>query len=71
MARHAISHIRRHVSIHTNWRLTGGNIRAEIAIMTRAITDKRLRRVWAILIGSTALAVTVVMVTIAIHDYIH
>jgi hypothetical protein len=35
--------------------------------MTRAI---RLRRMWAILIGMTALAVTVVVVTIMIHDRI-
>ena len=35
-------------SIHTNLRLTEGNIHVEIALRTRAITDKRLRRVWAI-----------------------
>jgi hypothetical protein len=33
--------------------------------MTRAI---RLRRVWAILVGMSAVAVTVVVVTIVIHD---
>ena len=36
-----------------------------------AITDKRLRRVWAILIGLTAVAVTVGLATIVIHDRIH
>jgi hypothetical protein len=38
-----------------------------MAVMTRAI---RLRRVWAILIGMSAVAVTVVGVTIMIHDRI-
>jgi uncharacterized membrane protein len=38
--------------------------------MIRAITDKRLRRVWAILIGLTAMAITVGLVTIVIHDRI-
>jgi hypothetical protein len=38
--------------------------------MIRAIIDDRLRRVWAILIGMTALAVTVGAVTIVIHDRI-
>ena len=36
--------------------------------MIRAIIDGRLRRVWAILIGMSALAVTVGVVTIMIHD---
>jgi hypothetical protein len=36
-----------------------------MALMLRA---KRLRRVWAILIGMSALAVTVGVVTIMIHD---
>ena len=57
------------ISIHTNLRLTEGNIHVEIALRTRAITDKRLRRVWAILIGLTAVAVTVG--PIVIHDRIH
>jgi len=36
--------------------------------MIRAIIDDRIRRVWAILAGMAALAVTVAMVTIMIHD---
>ena len=36
--------------------------------MIRAIIDDRLRRVWAILIGMSAVAVTVGVVTIMIHD---
>jgi hypothetical protein len=36
--------------------------------MIRAIIDDRLRRVWAILIGMSALAATVGVVTIMIHD---
>jgi uncharacterized membrane protein len=36
--------------------------------MIRAIIDDRIRRVWAILIGMVAFAVTVVMVTVMIHD---
>jgi hypothetical protein len=36
--------------------------------MIRAIIDDRIRRVWAILIGMAALAVTVVVVTTMIHD---
>jgi hypothetical protein len=36
--------------------------------MIRAIIDDRIRRVWAILIGMTTVAITVVMVTIMIHD---
>jgi hypothetical protein len=36
--------------------------------MIRAIIDDRIRRVWAILAGMAALAVTVGMVTIMIHD---
>jgi hypothetical protein len=36
--------------------------------MIRAIIDDRIRRLWAILIGMSALAVTVVMVTVMIHD---
>jgi hypothetical protein len=42
---------------------------AEIVLMIRAIDD-RLRRVWAILIGMTTVAVTVGVVTIMIHDRI-
>jgi hypothetical protein len=38
--------------------------------MIRAIIDDRIRRVWAILAGMAAAAVTVVMVTIMIHDRI-
>jgi hypothetical protein len=52
-------------------RLTGRDIPAEIGLMIRAIIDDRLRRVWAILIGMTVVAVTVVMITIAIHDRVH
>jgi hypothetical protein len=37
--------------------------------MIRAIIDDRLRRVWAILIWMSALAVTVGVVTIMIHDH--
>jgi hypothetical protein len=36
--------------------------------MIRAIIDDHIRRVWAILIGMSALAVTVVMVAIMIND---
>jgi hypothetical protein len=36
--------------------------------MIRAIMDDRLRRAWAILIGMSAMATTVGLVTIAIHD---
>jgi hypothetical protein len=39
--------------------------------MIHAIIDDRLRRVWAMLIGMTVVAVSVGMVTIAIHDRIH
>jgi hypothetical protein len=39
--------------------------------MIRAIIDDRFRRVWAILIGMSVLAVTVDVVTIMIHDHIH
>jgi hypothetical protein len=38
--------------------------------MIRAIIDKRRQRVWAILIGMAALAITVEAVTIMIHDRI-
>jgi hypothetical protein len=38
--------------------------------MIRVIIDDRRRRVWAILIGMAALAVTVEAVTIMIHDRI-
>jgi hypothetical protein len=41
---------------------------AEIVLMIRA--HDRLRRVWAILIGMTTVAVTVGVVTIMIHDRI-
>jgi|HubBroStandDraft_2_1064218.scaffolds.fasta_scaffold207744_1 hypothetical protein len=36
--------------------------------MIRAIIDDRLRRAWTILIGMSAMATTVGLVTIAIHD---
>jgi hypothetical protein len=36
--------------------------------MIRATIDDRLRRVWAILIGMSTLAVTVGVVTIVIHN---
>ena len=36
--------------------------------MLRAIIGDRRRRVWAILIGMSVLAVTVVVVTTTIHD---
>jgi hypothetical protein len=39
--------------------------------MIRAIIDNRLRRLWAILIGMSVLAVTVELITIMIHDRIH
>jgi hypothetical protein len=48
--------------------LTAPELPVEIRTMIRAIIDDRLRRVWAILIGMSALAVTVVMITILIHD---
>jgi hypothetical protein len=48
--------------------LTESNIHAEIVLMARANTDQRLRRVWAILIGLTAIAITVGLATIVIHD---
>jgi hypothetical protein len=54
-----------------NSRLTEGNIHAEIVLMARANTDTRLRHVWAILIGLTAMAITVGLATIVIHDRIH
>ena len=38
--------------------------------MIRAIIDDRIRRVCAILAGMAAMAVTVVMVTIMMHDRI-
>jgi hypothetical protein len=38
--------------------------------MIRTIIDDRRRRVWAILIGMAALAVTVEAVAITIHDRI-
>jgi hypothetical protein len=36
--------------------------------MIRAIINDRIRRVCAIVIGMSALAITVVMVTVMIHD---
>ena len=51
-----------------HWRLTGDDIPAEIGPM---ITDERLRRVWTILIGLTAMAITVGLATIVVHDRIH
>jgi hypothetical protein len=36
--------------------------------MIRAIIDDRLRRAWTIPIGMSAMATTVGLVTIAIHD---
>ncbi len=39
-------------------------------MMIRAIIDDRRRRVWAILAGMAAVAVTVGVVTIMIHDRI-
>jgi hypothetical protein len=51
--------------------LTEGNIHAEIVLMARANTDTRHRHVWAILIGLTAMAITVGLATIVIHDRIH
>jgi hypothetical protein len=38
--------------------------------MIRAIISDRRRRIWAILIGMVALAITVEAVTIMIHDRI-
>jgi hypothetical protein len=37
--------------------------------MIRPIIDDRLRRVWAILIGMSVVAVTVGVATIMIHDH--
>ena len=37
-------------------------------IMIHAVIDDRLRRVWAILIGMSAVAATVGLITIAIHE---
>jgi hypothetical protein len=51
--------------------LTPADPAAEIAIMIHAVTDERLRRVWAILVGMSVLAATVEVVTITIHDRIH
>jgi hypothetical protein len=39
--------------------------------MIRAIIDDRLRRAWAILIGMSAAAAAVGVVTLAIHDHVH
>jgi hypothetical protein len=50
-------------------RLTPAEPRIENPLMIRAIIDNRIRRVWAILIGMTVLAVTVIMVTVMIHDH--
>jgi hypothetical protein len=38
--------------------------------MIRAIIDDRIRRIWAILIGMSVLAVTVDVLTVMIHDRI-
>jgi hypothetical protein len=55
------------VKVSPDTRLTGPRRVRSIAHMVRAI---RLRRVWAILIGMSVVAVTVVGVTIMIHDRI-
>jgi hypothetical protein len=47
--------------------LTGPRHTVQIALMVRAIL---LRRVWAILIGMSVVAVTVGVVTTMIHDRI-
>ena len=39
--------------------------------MIRSIIDHRIRRVWAILIGMSVLAISVEAVTIMIHDRVH
>jgi len=52
----------------TQGRLTNQSVHAEIVLMIRAITDDRIRRVWAILIGMSVFAVTVVIVTAMIND---
>ena len=54
----------------TQDRLTDRAAPVEISLMIRAITDDRLRRVWAILIGMSALAIAVVTVTTMIHDHV-
>jgi hypothetical protein len=43
---------------------------AEVGLIIRAILDDRIRRIWAILIGMTTVAVAVAVVTIMIHDCI-
>jgi hypothetical protein len=37
-------------------------------LVIRTFIDDRLRRAWAILIGMSAMATTVGLITIAIHD---
>ena len=39
-----------------------------MAVMIRAIIDNRIRRVWAILIGMTVVAVAVITITTMIHE---
>jgi hypothetical protein len=39
--------------------------------MIRSIIDDRLRRVWAILVGMSVLAVSVEAATIMIHDRVN
>ena len=51
--------------------LTDRLLPRQIAHMIRTTTDDRLRRVCAILIGMSVLAVSVGMVTIMIHDGMH
>jgi hypothetical protein len=51
-------------------RLSTASLAAKWPLIIRTITDDRLRRVWTILIGLSALAVTVFMVTILIHERI-
>jgi|HubBroStandDraft_6_1064221.scaffolds.fasta_scaffold269740_2 hypothetical protein len=51
--------------------LTDRLLPRQIAHMIRTTTDDRLRRVCAILIGMSVLAVSVGTVTIMIHDGMH
>ena len=51
--------------------LTDRILPRQIAPMIRTTTDDRLRRVCAILIGMSVLAVSVGTVTIMIHDGMH
>jgi hypothetical protein len=54
----------------TDSMLTWVELPAGVMPMIRAIIDDRIRRVWAILIGMSMVAVTVAVVTIVIHDRI-